>query len=287
MFGLNGRCNFFNVRTQENRPVEFTGEASLKEAYPQQEYIAISSGPLAGLPLLGANAWEITCFSSDREKLGGFFGTGSFGTVLKCAGFDRVVISGTCPKPSYVLIDEEGCQVREYDDFSAWQPFERHIKGIAGDSPYGILLHNHEGFVTQGLFKADEAIGDFLKRHQIGAIVVIGRGSIPLAQPERLLAKSLEIGNRWRATGLEGGTGGCFACHGRCSSLMDDDTGVMPKEQKELFIGLGICPQVVLQGAIMTVTDLLEVLYCCTGKKYAEQELWDYSRVRGGIFDEC
>lgn len=267
----------------ENRSIEFSGEGSLKEAYPQQEFISISCGPLTGLPLLGANVWEINYFSSGQEKISSSFGTGSFGTVLKSAGFDRVVISGTCPKPAYVLIDEEGCQVREYEDFTDWQSFEGHIKGIAGDVPYSILLNNHEGLATPGLFKADEEIKDFFRRHNIGAIVAIGRGRIPLAKPDRLLAKSRELNNRWRATGLEGGTAGCFACHGRCGSLLDDNIALMAEEQRELFIGLGICPQVVLQGAIITISDIIEILYYRTGKKYSEQELWDYSRGRRDI----
>ena len=78
--------------------------------------IAFAVGPLTGTPVWGTSR----CHVAGISPLTGFFADsslgGGFGLALKQTGFDAVVITGQSPVPVYLLVTEDGGEIRSAED---------------------------------------------------------------------------------------------------------------------------------------------------------------------------
>jgi len=97
--------------------------------------IIFAAGPACGTPVPASQRWTV----SAKSPLTGFIGDancgGSFGTGLKYAGYDMVIIEGKSERPLYLLIEDENVQLR--DAAHLWgkttTETERIIKRETGD----------------------------------------------------------------------------------------------------------------------------------------------------------
>jgi len=104
------------------------GEWDLKDAYDPRNVLPLMAGPLAATGVPGAGRTSVCGLSPETfptcEFWRGNFG-GRFGTTLKLAGWDGVVVEGKADKPVWINIINDRSRSRTPKSFGAWIPGRR------------------------------------------------------------------------------------------------------------------------------------------------------------------
>jgi aldehyde:ferredoxin oxidoreductase len=165
--------------------------------------VIMAIGPLSGNFLPSSGKIE---FGSKSPLTGGYGDSnmgGHIASELKLAGYDVVIIEGKCDHPSYLYIDNDQIELRDaskYWGFGALTT-EKMLKddlggefqivtiGPAGENlvKYACLSHD---FGRQG---GRTGIGAVLGYKRLKAIAVRGGRSVPVADPDGLYNKGLEM----------------------------------------------------------------------------------------------
>jgi aldehyde:ferredoxin oxidoreductase len=165
--------------------------------------VIMAIGPLSGNFLPSSGKTE---FGSKSPLTGGYGDSnmgGHIASELKLAGYDVVIIEGKCDHPSYLYIDNDQIELRDaskYWGFGALTT-EKMLKddlggefqivtiGPAGENlvKYACLSHD---FGRQG---GRTGIGAVLGYKRLKAIAVRGGRSVPVADPDGLYNKGLEM----------------------------------------------------------------------------------------------
>jgi aldehyde:ferredoxin oxidoreductase len=156
--------------------------------------LAFATGPLTGTiaptssrMAVGALAPETGIFSIGSVG-------GSFGTKLKRAGVDAVVIMGRSPEPVYLLISNDGIQIRDanhlwgLDVYQTEAAIRRENKdsrlsvasiGQAGESGVFVstIMVDHVRAAGRG------GLGAVMGSKNLKAVAVYGSGSVPIHDP--------------------------------------------------------------------------------------------------------
>jgi len=77
----------------------------------EENILTVFAGPLTGYFPGGR-----VCVSGKSPQSNGIVGStigGEFGVELRCAGYDGLIITGRAEKPVYLLITDDGCEVRD------------------------------------------------------------------------------------------------------------------------------------------------------------------------------
>jgi len=93
---------------------------------PENIFLALTG------PLTGIYPGDRTCISGKSPQSNGIIGStvgGSFGSELKCAGYDGVIVTGKAEKPVYILITDDNAEIRSAE----------HIWGKEGPETIRIL----------------------------------------------------------------------------------------------------------------------------------------------------
>ena len=161
---------------------------------PDNAYI-VGTGPFAGTPIPGAGK----AFFTTKVPLSGAVGTGSgggsFGAMLKFAGYDHVVITGRADKPVYLKIDgtPEICDAEHLwgKDILAtsealWKKHKRYgviAIGVAGENLVSFALAQIDliGHLGRG------GGGAVLGSKNLKAIVAGPARGIKVADPEKVM----------------------------------------------------------------------------------------------------
>jgi len=169
------------------------------------------TGPLTGtrVPLSGRHA---VCA---RSPLTGVWGEsdigGTFGTALKRAGYDGVIVRGAAEKPVYLWITEDGAEIRDaghlwgrdYYETDELLRAETHPKAVthgigqAGERLCRIAAVMSDG--RDGRAAGRTGLGAVMGSKRLKALVAYGTRQIPVADPEALAASI-----KARGTGIRG-----------------------------------------------------------------------------------
>ena len=86
-------------------------------------------GPAQGtsLPAIGSRAALFTKSPLNNRYLGTYFG-GNFGSKLKYAGYDGIIIEGKSSKPVYVYIDNDNVEIKDAGHIWGLNTFEAQLK---------------------------------------------------------------------------------------------------------------------------------------------------------------
>ena len=76
--------------------------------FSEDNWIVISTGPMTGTGAPSSARFNISGLSPQTGILASSNCGGSFGTYLKKAGYDAVILKGRCDEPSWLEINEEG-----------------------------------------------------------------------------------------------------------------------------------------------------------------------------------
>jgi aldehyde:ferredoxin oxidoreductase len=172
---------------------------------PENALIA-SSTPFSGTGLIGANKTDWT-LKSPLSGLASIATSGDFGTYLKWAGYDSMVITGKAPKPVYITIFDDDIQIQDAGDLwgkdtyeSADQLWDRYGNecaifsiGPAGEKMAKISMAYTNKQATAGR----KGTGAVLGSKNLKAIVARGTRGLRVAYPKELTAKIEEIYQRF------------------------------------------------------------------------------------------
>lgn len=158
--------------------------------------LILAAGPLTGLPAPSTGKLVVAC----KSPLTGGYGDGSIGSQaavqMRKAGFDAVVVEGSAPKPSILLVEDGGTEIIEAEDYRGLSTLETERKlreeygGDIGVLSIGLAGENKVRFaniVSQGGRAGGRpGVGAVMGSKNLKAIVFRGHRDIPVAEPKLL-----------------------------------------------------------------------------------------------------
>ena len=167
------------------------------KAFDPENRLIFVTGPLSGVPGV-AGSRMVICGKSPAtvpelfsySNLGG-----SWGTQLKFAGYDGLVIQGKSTRPVYLFIDNQKAELRNAAHLWGKGAVEvrQILKNENGSSTRVVSIGPAgENGVTFASLLADEdasassGFGAVMGSKGIKAVAVRGKGNVPVADPERL-----------------------------------------------------------------------------------------------------
>ena len=177
-----------------------------KELLAPEEPLIVMTGPFTGTPVPGSSDWTVINFNTQtRNTLASSHGHGHFGAMLKFAGYDGIIVTGISPNPVYLFINNGKAELR---DASAMWGRDSHetedlVRAEVGINEVSVAAigQGGENLVAGALIQSDKnhhaAKGDpgvLMGSKKLKAMAVYGEGSIPIADPGKLL----EISLRWK-----------------------------------------------------------------------------------------
>ncbi len=167
------------------------------KAFDPENRLIFITGPLAGVPGLAGSRWEI-CGKSPAtvpdlfsySNLGG-----SWGAQLKFAGYDGLIVQGQSDQPVYLLVEGEKAEFRDASHLWGQGAVEmcRILKQEHGQSfrVVGIGPAGENQVTFASLLSDDDASGSsgfgaVMGSKRLKAVVVKGKGKVPVSDPERL-----------------------------------------------------------------------------------------------------
>ena len=167
--------------------------------------LGIFAGPMTGIRFPGCGRVSVCALSPLTEGWGQSSMGGHFGTALKRAGWDGVLLSGAARTPSYLLIEDGEAQVVDASDLWGLDTYEteailreRHPRfevmciGPAGENlcPLSGIAHR------RGKLAGRCGMGAVLGSKAIKAVVVRGSGKVNIVDRhalDELLSRHAEI----------------------------------------------------------------------------------------------
>lgn len=239
----------------------------------EEDDIFLAAGLLVGTPFLGGNIWCLGGKGSFTGKSISTYGTGHWGSALKYAGFDQLVLKRTASFPSLLVVNDQSCWLEPIPSEMDEHRFTQKMKERFG--VHAQVLYTAKGLrEVSGFMGGDaEEAGVLLSRRNLRAIVVYGNKTVQLANPTEVLKTSKRKIEEWKETGLPDGQCRCSVCHGRCSELTDFAGFAFP-EIVNLWLSLGLCPQFMQSGLAPSLQEILSLLEGITGQHYSIAELF-------------
>lgn len=162
--------------------------------------LIFSTGLLDATPVPGANRTSISCISPETNRyvhscLGGFFGT-----ELKHAGYDAIVIRGRAEEPVYLLIDNGRVELRDAGHLTGKSALEATvmIQKELGSAEFQVVAIGPAGekgvvqaTITHLNSSAWQGGGVVMGSKGLKAIAVRGTGEVGLAHPSSCFDSSL------------------------------------------------------------------------------------------------
>ncbi len=156
MLGYSGRILYLDLTTGKNHTEKLNEETAKKyvggiglgmhlylnnskkgvDPLSPENPLVLSVGPLAATMFpTGGNGHAFISKSPETNGVGESVSHGTFGTELKRAGYDAVVLTGKAEKPVYLLIDDDSIELRDATKLWGTSPSEAEdaIKNEIGD----------------------------------------------------------------------------------------------------------------------------------------------------------
>ncbi|GAW93548.1 hypothetical protein KKC1_26790 [Calderihabitans maritimus] len=155
---------------------------------------------------------------------------GTWGAVLKRAGFDGLIIQGTADRPVYLFLYEGKVQIRDAEHLWGLNTYETDEAIKAETTPKAVIVSigpaGEKLSCIAGIFNDGKharaagrcGLGAVMGSKKLKAIAVLGNKKVPVADPERLnisnkklAPKIMEKLRRYRDYGTAGGVLGAAA----------------------------------------------------------------------------
>jgi aldehyde:ferredoxin oxidoreductase len=175
------------------------------QPFDSENCLLLFTGPLCGIPRLAGSRWTVCGKSPATEPAHFSYSNlgGNWGSQLKFAGYDGLVVRGKADKPVYIYIDDNIVEIRDADFIwgkGAAQTREI-IKAELGKEKRVLTMGlAGENLVTFASLLADNdasgscGFGAVMGSKKLKAIVVKGSGSLKAAHPDKLSEVVKHIG---------------------------------------------------------------------------------------------
>jgi aldehyde:ferredoxin oxidoreductase len=200
----------------------------------EENEIIFIAGPLAGTAAQSLNRWK-AFFKSPLT--GGYFkssGGGHFGSEMKAAGLDAIILRGVSEHPVYLWLHDGRCEFRDAsylwgldcDDTHTLIREELHDPAVrvACIGPAGENLVKFAGIFSDRRTAGRGGGGAVMGAKNLKAVAVRGRGKVPLADPEGFEAAVKEQVERIRTDPHFAG----FSQHGSQNPEFTNILGMFP-----------------------------------------------------------
>ncbi|MCL4487458.1 MAG: aldehyde ferredoxin oxidoreductase family protein [Chloroflexi bacterium] len=165
--------------------------------------LIIGTGLLTGTGAPNSGRHSVTCKSPESGILGDSNIGGFFGSEMRYAGIDRLLITGKADKPVYLYIEEGRIEIREADKYWGANCTEAALRlknDLGADAEVELIGPAGENQVRfactrYGLKNAAGRCGTgaVWGSKKLKAIVARGNSGVPIAHPHEFLTKSVEL----------------------------------------------------------------------------------------------
>ena len=184
---LGGRGLAAKILYEENKP--------RIDAFDPENRLIIMTGPYTGTYGSFTAFYNVTTKSPLTGAILSAHSGGHWGPMFRKTGFDGIVFKGRAPKPVYLLITDNGPELKDASDLWGRDVFktidilqQRHEKaraaviGPAGEKlvRYAAIMNDHHRAAGRG------GVGAVMGSKNLKAIVVHGTKDVPQADPEKL-----------------------------------------------------------------------------------------------------
>ncbi len=193
----------------------FVAHYLLKELRPGVEplspenILVMAAGPITGTPVGGSGRNTVGGKSPLTGGFGDAQGGGFFGAQLKQAGYDAIIFTGRAPKPVYLMIGEDGPQLRpaehlwgkttgETEDAIRAESGERNLR-FAAIGPGGENLVRYACVLNDLTHAAGRTgMGAVMGSKNLKAVAVRGGGRVPVADAAKVRELAKWMVDNWK-----------------------------------------------------------------------------------------
>lgn len=199
-----------------------------ESAFSENAPVVIAAGLLTGTGAPASARFDVAALSP-RDDRPAFSGCGgSFGVMLKRAGFDAMILTGRSERPLWLEISDGHVRFHDAGALRGMEtgPCREALRQLSPDRAVSVLCIGPAGehqvpfasLLADGHSMGRAGLGAVLGQKGLKAVTVSGTGTIPLHDPEQ----ALSIIRRWnallaRSAPAAPAEGRCAACPLRCS----------------------------------------------------------------------
>lgn len=166
------------------------------DALSPSNKLVFAAGPLTGWPLPSSGKLIVAA----KSPLTGGYGDGNIGSFvavqMRKAGYDAIIIEGKAKKPTLLVIQDEAARFLDAKDLWGLDSFtaEKRLRNLYGRT-CGVLLIGQGGenlvsfaniVCQEGRAGGRPGIGAVMGSKNLKAVVVVGTGELPAANPKEM-----------------------------------------------------------------------------------------------------
>lgn len=181
-----------------------------------ENVLIFATGPVAGSGFPMGSRYDVVTKSPLTGTVTSANSGGKFGTSMKRAGYDAVVIRGRAERPVYILLDGGHAEVRDASHLQGMTTSETTtgIQEDVGDSglsvacigPAGERLVRFAGIINETSRAAGRGgVGAVMGSKNLKAVVARGSGRVTVADRDRFLTLKADVTKKIRENAISGG----------------------------------------------------------------------------------
>ncbi|MCK9306796.1 MAG: aldehyde ferredoxin oxidoreductase family protein [Methanoculleus sp.] len=181
-----------------------------------ENVLVFATGPIAGSGLPMGSRYDVVTKSPLTGTLTSANSGGKFGTSMKRAGYDAVVIRGRAERPVYLLLDDGHAEIRDASELWGLTTSETTSAiqkdlgdpglSVASIGPAGERLVRLAGIINETSRAAGRGgVGAVMGSKNLKAVAARGSGRITVADRDRFLALKGEVAEKIRENAISGG----------------------------------------------------------------------------------
>lgn len=162
-----------------------------------ENILGFTAGPLTGAPVPTGSRYMAVCKSPLTGGWGDANTGGYFGSELKSAGWDAIFVSGIAASPRYLLVTDEGMELKDASDLWGRDTIDTEDKlredlgvsrlRVACIGPASERLSLITGIVNdRGRVAARSGVGAVMGSKRLKAVAVHGKGKVAIGDKGRL-----------------------------------------------------------------------------------------------------
>lgn len=172
-----------------------------EEVCTAEDKVVLMTGPLTGLFGACTNQFSAAFSTGAAGKMGVFSTGGQFGSELKLAGYDGLILEGRSQKPVYLLIEDECAELRSAEQiwgrdvefsYSYLTKHGAQRRSAIYISPAGEQENPLASVLNDSYNTESAGAGAAFGRMGLKGIAVSGTGAISMARPSAYLDGALE-----------------------------------------------------------------------------------------------
>ncbi len=181
-----------------------------------ENVLVFATGPVSGSGLPLGSRYDVVAKSPLTGTSTSANSGGKFGTSMKRAGYDAVVIRGRAERPVYLLLDDGRAEIRDASGLWGMTTSETAtaVQEDLGDpgasvaciGPAGERLVRFSGIINENSRTAGRGgVGAVMGSKNLKAVAARGNGRITVADRDRFLALKKEVAGKIRENAISGG----------------------------------------------------------------------------------